>query len=89
MIPIVPGLDITSWVLRKTGSFESSLNPSVVTNGQIYVLDMAAKLDDTADYLCTDKWKVSEFPAPFGRLSWPEEEYIKVRAPLTEALSVG
>ena len=52
------------------------------------MLDMAAKLDDTADYLCTDKWKVSEFPAPFGRLSWPEEEYIKVGAPLTEALSV-
>jgi len=53
------------------------INPLVVTNNTIYVLDMAAKLDDTADYLCSDKWKVSEFPAPFGRKSWPEEEFIK------------
>ncbi|KAL5270375.1 hypothetical protein ACHWQZ_G001186 [Mnemiopsis leidyi] len=53
------------------------INPLVVTNNTVYVLDMAAKLDDTADYLCGDKWQVSEFPAPFGRKSWPEEDYIK------------
>ena len=35
--------------------------PSVVINNQIYALDMAAKLDDTADYLSGDKWKVSDF----------------------------
>ena len=54
------------------------INPLVVTNNTVYVLDMAAKLDDTADYLCSDKWQVKEFPTPFGRKSWPEEEYIKV-----------
>ena len=51
---------------------------AVVVDGTIYVLDMAAKLDDTADYLCGDKWGVGDFPAPFGRKGWPEEEYIKV-----------
>lgn len=33
---------------------------------------MAAKLDETANFLCADKWRtrdgsVVEFPAPFGR----------------------
>ena len=49
-----------------------------MTNNTIHVLDMAAKLDDTAEYLCSDKWSVKEFPTPFGRSRLPEEDYIKV-----------
>ncbi|KAJ3601614.1 hypothetical protein NHX12_032582 [Muraenolepis orangiensis] len=32
------------------------INPLVVTKDGVYVLDMAAKIDATADYLCKAKW---------------------------------
>lgn len=36
------------------------INPLVVTDdNQIYYLDMAAKLDQTADYLCGPKWAIA------------------------------
>lgn len=57
------------------------INPLVVRNGKIYILDLAAKLDETALFLCSEKWKTRcgqpiEFPAPFGRDLTPEEHYI-------------
>uniref|UniRef100_UPI00358E963A ATP-citrate synthase n=1 Tax=Myxine glutinosa TaxID=7769 RepID=UPI00358E963A len=52
------------------------INPLVITDTGIYVLDLAAKLDATADYLCKVKWGEFEFPPPFGREAYPEEAYI-------------
>uniref|UniRef100_A0A0K0DPA5 ATP citrate synthase n=1 Tax=Angiostrongylus cantonensis TaxID=6313 RepID=A0A0K0DPA5_ANGCA len=57
------------------------INPLVVQNGNVYILDLAAKLDETANFLCSDKWKTRtgsdvEFPAPFGRELTKEEQYI-------------
>lgn len=52
------------------------INPLVVTDDGVYVLDMAAKLDATADYLCKAKWGDIQFPPPFGREAYPEEAYI-------------
>lgn len=57
------------------------INPLVVSKGQIYILDLAAKLDETAAFLCSELWKTRsgepvEFPAPFGRDLTPEEKYI-------------
>uniref|UniRef100_A0A673NAD1 ATP-citrate synthase n=1 Tax=Sinocyclocheilus rhinocerous TaxID=307959 RepID=A0A673NAD1_9TELE len=52
------------------------INPLVVTKDGVYVLDMAAKIDATADYLCKAKWGEVEFPPPFGREAYPEEAYI-------------
>uniref|UniRef100_W5N4K7 ATP-citrate synthase n=1 Tax=Lepisosteus oculatus TaxID=7918 RepID=W5N4K7_LEPOC len=49
------------------------INPLVVTKDGVYVLDMAAKIDATADYLCKAKWGDVEFPPPFGREAYPEE----------------
>jgi len=43
---------------------------------QVYYLDLAAKLDQTAEYECSRAWGKIEFPAPFGRESLPEEAYI-------------
>lgn len=45
---------------------------AVVKDGKIYILDLAAKLDETAYFLCSEKWKTRsgalvDFPAPFGR----------------------
>lgn len=44
----------------------------VVTQDGVYVLDMAAKIDATADYICKAKWGDVEFPPPFGREAYPE-----------------
>ncbi|KAF0697369.1 Aste57867_11921 [Aphanomyces stellatus] len=52
------------------------INPIVVVGDKITPLDMAAKLDETANFLCGSKWGEIEFPAPFGRAKFPEEAYI-------------
>ncbi|CAM9193052.1 unnamed protein product [Choristocarpus tenellus] len=53
------------------------INPIVVVGDRITPLDMAAKLDETAAFLCGNKWGEVDFPAPFGRPEFPEEAYIK------------
>ena len=52
------------------------INPLVVTDNQVYILDLASKIDQTADYLCKTKWGDIDFPPPFGRDAYPEEAYI-------------
>ena len=44
------------------------INPLVMTDdGRITPLDMAAKIDETANFLNAAQWGHIEFPAPFGR----------------------
>lgn len=52
------------------------INPLVITRGQVYILDLAAKLDATADFVCKQKWGNIEYPPPFGRDAYPAEAYI-------------
>jgi len=52
------------------------INPLVITGGKVYILDLAAKLDATADFVCRAKWGSIEYPPPFGRDAYPEEAYI-------------
>ncbi|XP_063072236.1 ATP-citrate synthase isoform X1 [Engraulis encrasicolus] len=52
------------------------INPLVVSSDGVFVLDLAAKIDVTADFLCKAKWGDVEFPPPFGRDAYPEEAYI-------------
>jgi ATP citrate (pro-S)-lyase len=48
------------------------INPLVVTTTSIYILDLANKLDQTADFLCASKWGKILFPPPFGRDAYAE-----------------
>ncbi len=52
------------------------VNPLVITKDNIYILDLAAKLDATAEFVCRSKWGPVEYPPPFGRDAFPEEAYI-------------
>lgn len=53
------------------------INPFIVTGKTIIPLDLAAKLDDTAEFVSGKKWGGISFPSPFGRQLTPEEAYIK------------
>lgn len=53
------------------------MNPIVVTKDSVIPLDLAAKLDSTAEYESGAKWGNIEFPAPFGRTLTREEAYIE------------
>lgn len=53
------------------------INPLVVTGGKVHILDLAAKLDATAEFVCKAKWGEIDFPPPFGRDATPEEAYIQ------------
>ena len=48
------------------------LTYTVVSGGKVHMLDLAAKLDSTAEYLCKLSWGDVEFPPPFGRDALPE-----------------
>lgn len=52
------------------------INPLVVTRGNVHILDLAAKLDATAEFICKQKWGNVDFPPPFGRDAYEEEAYI-------------
>jgi len=52
------------------------INPLVITDKEIYVLDLAAKLDATAEFVCSGRWGPVDYPPPFGRDATPEEAYI-------------
>ena len=53
------------------------MNPIVVTNDAVVPLDLAAKLDSTAEFESGYKWGEIEFPAPFGRTLTKEEAYVE------------
>ncbi len=53
------------------------INPFVVTANQIIPLDLAAKLDDTAEFVSGKKWGDITLPSPFGRMLTKEEAYIE------------
>ncbi|MBF0409699.1 MAG: ATPase [Candidatus Riflebacteria bacterium] len=54
------------------------INPFAISGNDIIPLDMVAKLDDTAEFACSQLWGDDiEFPAAFGRTLSPEEEKVR------------
>ena len=49
----------------------------VIQGNCVYLLDLAAKLDATAEFLCKRHWGDLEFPPPFGRDALPEVKCAK------------
>ncbi len=50
------------------------INPVVIVDKNVYLLDLVARLDDTAGFLMKDKWGEIEFPTPFGMPEKSPEE---------------
>lgn len=65
-------------VFRKMNFTYMEINPLVFTSdgNKIVPLDLAAKIDETADFLNASEWGHLDFPVPFGRKAFPEEAYI-------------
>jgi len=54
------------------------INPLVMlSDNSVVPLDMAAKIDETANFLCAQKWGEVDWPPPFGRAAYPEEALIR------------
>jgi len=54
------------------------INPLVMlSDNSVVPLDMAAKIDETASFLCAQKWGEVDWPPPFGRAAYPEEALIR------------
>jgi len=62
---------------RKLNFTYLEINPLVVVGDRITPLDLAAKIDQTADFINKTQWGEIDFPAPFGRAEFPEEAYIR------------
>jgi len=56
-------------------SFE--LNPFTIKGNELVVMDAVVKVDDTAQFLCAEKWGNLPFPASFGTDLSPAEQYIR------------
>ncbi|WP_456480197.1 ATP citrate lyase citrate-binding domain-containing protein [Nautilia sp.] len=50
------------------------INPVVIVGNNVYLLDLVARLDDTAGFMMKDKWGDIEFPTPFGMPEKSPEE---------------
>lgn len=58
-------------------SADTSLVSRVQVGNNVHVLDLAARLDQTAYFECHKGWGEIEFPPPFGRPLLEEERYIQ------------
>jgi len=63
-------------VYRKLNFTYMEINPLVFSNGSYTPLDLAAKIDETAAFINSTDWGHVDFPAPFGRKAFEEEDYI-------------
>lgn len=54
------------------------INPIVMlADGSVVPLDLAGKIDETAEFVCGPKWGELDWPTPFGRDAFPAEQKIR------------
>lgn len=62
------------WMVTSAAGYVSRLFFSkVVTKDGVYILDLAAKVDATADYICKVKWGDMGVPPPLGPGGLPRQ----------------
>jgi len=55
------------------------INPFYISDQEVYLLDLVAKVDDTAGFLMDKRWGPLYFPTPFGmKAPGPEENAVRV-----------
>ncbi|MCE1246837.1 MAG: ATPase [Firmicutes bacterium] len=64
-------------IFKNSGFAYMEINPILLVGDQVVPLDLAAKLDDTAEFECAGTWGDLTFPSPFGRKTTPEEQFIR------------
>lgn len=72
------------------------INPLVVipnadaTSAEVHFLDLAAKLDQTAEFECGTKWAVARSPAALGLATAPQADTVSIDAgpPMEDRKSV-
>jgi ATP citrate (pro-S)-lyase len=84
--PLARFLNYLFKIYRMLNFTYMEINPLAMTvdrtalNNSSYVitpLDLAAKIDETASFLCSSMWGHLDFPPAFGREDYPEEAYIR------------
>jgi len=83
-VPAAKLENLTSFVLslykfyRELHFAYLEINPLVMLSDNTVVpLDMAAKIDETAGFICAQRWGEVDWPPPFGRDAYPEEALIR------------
>jgi ATP citrate (pro-S)-lyase len=83
-VPAAKQASLTSFVLALYKFYKElhfaylEINPLVMlADNSIFALDMAAKIDETANFLVAQKWGEVDWPPPFGRSAYPEEALIR------------
>jgi ATP citrate (pro-S)-lyase len=83
-VPAAKQAILTSFVLALYKFYKElhfaylEINPLVMlADNSIFALDMAAKIDETANFLVAQKWGEVDWPPPFGRSAYPEEALIR------------
>jgi len=74
---------LARWIKALYGVYKAlhfaylEINPIVMlSDGQVVPLDLVAKIDETAGFLCSNMWGALDWPQPFGRAAYPEEALI-------------
>jgi len=74
---LIPFIQTMLKAFRELDFTDLELNPFTIDeHNQIHILDTVAQIDDSAAFRHHTEWKNLTFPRPFGRKSYPEEEYI-------------
>jgi ATP-citrate lyase beta-subunit len=80
-LKIIDFIEATYKVFKQLNFAYLEINPLAINNSEFQILDLVARLDDTAHYKSSSDWSAvqePEFPYPFGSSSTDTEEKIRL-----------